>query len=96
MRPSSKMYAERSDPLDAVGEAVDQGMPEVRITEGHDLVDHLARGRRPGIAREADRPAEVARDLDHEDPGAVMRRPGGGGEAGHAASHDEEVDRLMG
>ena len=90
------VYAERADPLDAVGEAVDQGVAELRVTFGHDLVDDLMRGRRPGVAREANRTAQVARDLDHENPGAVVGSPGGCGEAGHPASQDEEVDGLRG
>ena len=90
------VYAEGADPLDAVGEAVDQGVAELRVTFGHDLVDDLTRGRRPGVAREENRTAQVVGDLDHEHPGTVVGSPGGCGEAGHPASQDQEVDGLRG
>ena len=90
------VYAERADPLDAIGEAVDQRVAELRVAFGHDLVDDVMRGRSPGVAREENRTAQVAGDLDKEDSGAVVSSPGGCGEAGHPASQDEEVDGLRG
>jgi hypothetical protein len=90
------VYAEGADPFDTVREPVDQGMAEFLVPLGEHLVDHRARGCRPGVAREQHRAAEVVRDLDHENPGTVGGGTGSGGEAGHPASQDQEVDGVDG
>jgi hypothetical protein len=69
---------------------------ELLVALGQHLVHDLARGRGPGVASEEHRSAEVVGNVDHQDLGAVLCGAGACGEAGHAASQDEEIDTVEG
>ena len=87
---------QRLHPVHGVGESGDECVAQRRVAVRVDVGEHLVRRRRPEVAGVAGRPAELAGPLDDDDGRAVAAGAGCGGETGHAATDDGEIELLRG